>query len=264
MTQARGQAGSSPARLEAPRVPRVLIVEDEPALLRALRINLRPRGYDVRVASGGREALAEARHRPPDVVVLDLGLPDLDGTEVIRGVGGWSSTPVIVLSGRAGSEDKIGALDAGANDYVTKPFDMEELLARLRAALRRDDRSPGAARFTIGRCEIDLTAHTIVRHRRPDAVGAGPGPPDTGPPDTGPEQLHLTPTEWRLPRSLLNAPGQLVSSDRLLGEVWGPGYERSTHYLRFHMAGLRRKLEDDPHRPRHLLTEPGMGYRYQP
>jgi two-component system KDP operon response regulator KdpE len=226
----------------------VLIVEDEPALLRALRINLRARGYDVRVASAGREALAEARQRPPDAVVLDLGLPDLDGTEVIRDLRGWSTAPVIVVSGRANSEDKIGALDAGADDYVTKPFDMEELLARLRAALRRDDRSPRGARFTIGRCEIDLAAHTIVR----------------APPDAEAEPLHLTPTEWRLLEILLNAPGQLVSSDRLLGEVWGPGFERSTHYLRFHMAGLRRKLEDDPHRPRHLLTEPGMGYRYQP
>jgi two-component system KDP operon response regulator KdpE len=233
----------------------VLIVEDEPALLRALRINLRARGYDVRVASAGREALAEARQRPPDVVVLDLGLPDLDGTEVIRDLRGWSTAPVIVLSGRANSEDKIGALDAGADDYVTKPFDMEELLARLRALLRRDDRSPRSARFTIGRYEIDLAAHTIVRARS--------GPPGT-PPDADPDPLHLTPTEWRLLEILLNAPGQLVSSDRLLGEVWGPGFERSTHYLRFHMAGLRRKLEDDPHRPRHLLTEPGMGYRYQP
>ena len=255
MTEARGWTGSPPARLEAPRTPRVLIVEDEPALLRALRINLRARGYDVRVASAGREALAEARQRPPDAVVLDLGLPDLDGTEVIRDLRGWSSAPVIVLSGRAGSGDKIGALDAGADDYVTKPFDMEELLARLRALLRREDRSPRSARFTIGRYEIDLAAHTIVRARS--------GPPGALP-DADPELLHLTPTEWRLLEILLNAPGQLVSSDRLLGEVWGPGFERSTHYLRFHMAGLRRKLEDDPHRPRHLLTEPGMGYRYQP
>jgi two-component system, OmpR family, KDP operon response regulator KdpE len=262
MTQARGQAGSVPARQQgppAPGRPRVLVVEDEPALLRALRINLRARGYDVATATAGRQALAEARQRPPDAVLLDLGLPDLDGTEVIRELRGWSRAPVIVLSGRAGSEDKIGALDAGADDYVTKPFDMEELLARLRAALRRDDRAPEGARFTIGLCEIDLTAHLIVRHRRPEAAGAGPGPPGTEA-----EQLHLTPTEWRLLEILLTAPGQLVSSDRLLGEVWGPGFERSTHYLRFHMAGLRRKLETDPHRPRHLLTEPGMGYRYQP
>jgi two-component system KDP operon response regulator KdpE len=227
--------------------PRVLIVEDEPALLRALRINLRARGYAVATASAGREALAEARRRPPDAILLDLGLPDLDGGEVIRELRGWSRAPVIVLSGRAGSGDKIGALDAGADDYVTKPFDMEELLARLRAALRRGDQAPHDARFRIGRHEIDLGAHTIV----------GDGA-------TATEPLHLTPTEWRLLEILLGAPGQLVSSDRLLGEVWGPGFERSTHYLRFHMAGLRRKLEDDPHRPRHLLTEPGMGYRYQP
>jgi two-component system KDP operon response regulator KdpE len=248
MTQARGQAEGVPPRLQAARAARVLIVEDEPALLRALRINLRARGYDVAVASAGRDALAQARERPPDVVVLDLGLPDIDGTEVIRDLRGWSHAPVIVLSGRAGSGDKIGALDAGADDYVTKPFDMEELLARLRAALRRDDQSPRGERFTIGQSEIDLTAHTIVRRGGPDE----------------PEKLHLTPTEWRLLEILLSAPGQLVGSDRLLGEVWGPGFERSTHYLRFHMAGLRRKLEDDPHRPRHLLTEPGMGYRYQP
>jgi two-component system, OmpR family, KDP operon response regulator KdpE len=269
MAEARGRTGSLPARHQASPASRVLVVEDEPALLRALRINLRARGYEVSTASAGRQALAEARQRPPDAVVLDLGLPDLDGTEVIRDLRAWSRAPVIVLSGRAGSEDKIGALDAGADDYVTKPFDMEELLARLRAALRRDDRAAEGARFTIGRCEIDLTAHTIVRHRRPEAAGVGPNPQDPGSPTAvpaaaGPEQLHLTPTEWRLLEVLLNAPGQLVGSDRLLGEVWGPGFERSTHYLRFHMAGLRRKLEDDPHRPRHLLTEPGMGYRYQP
>jgi two-component system KDP operon response regulator KdpE len=246
MAQARGRTEGPPARGDTGLAPRVLIVEDEPALIRALRINLRARGYDVATASLGREALAEARRRAPDVVLLDLGLPDLDGREVIRDLRGWSEAPVIVLSGRAGSGDKIGALDAGADDYVTKPFDMEELLARMRAAMRRTDQSPRAGAFRIGQYEIDLTAHTIH------------GPPG------GLEQMHLTPTEWRLLEILLNAPGQLVGSDRLLGEVWGPGFERSTHYLRFHMAGLRRKLEDDPHRPRHLLTEPGMGYRYQP
>ena len=239
------RSGTDPS--VGPARARVLIVEDEPALLRALRINLRARGYAVATASAGREALAEARRHPPDAVLLDLGLPDLDGGSVIRELRGWSRAPVIVLSGRAGSGDKIGALDAGADDYVTKPFDMEELLARLRAALRRGDRASHDTRFRIGRYQVDIGAHTIVGQQQ-----------------DGAEPLHLTPTEWRLLEILLGAPGQLVGSGRLLGEVWGPGFERSTHYLRFHMAGLRRKLEDDPHRPRHLLTEPGMGYRYQP
>jgi two-component system KDP operon response regulator KdpE len=251
MAEALGRTEHSPERHETAAAPRALIVEDEPALLRALRINLRARGYDVGTATAGREALAEARRRPPDLILLDLGLPDLDGTEVIRELRGWCSAPVIVLSGRSGSSDKIGALDAGADDYVTKPFDMEELLARLRAALRRD-RQPRPARFRIGRHEIDIAAHTIVPANA-QAASAGPQ-----------EQLHLTPTEWRLLEVLLSAPGLLVSSDRLLSQIWGPGFERSTHYLRFHMAGLRRKLEDDPHRPAHLLTEPGMGYRFQP
>ena len=251
MAEALGRTEGPPERPDTSPGPRALIVEDEPALLRALRINLRARGYDVGTASAGREALAEARRRPPDLVLLDLGLPDLDGTEVIRELRSWCSAPVIVLSGRSGSTDKIGALDAGADDYVTKPFDMDELLARLRAALRRDHQ-PRATRFRIGRHEIDLTAHTIVPA---DAQAVSPGPQ---------EPLHLTPTEWRLLEVLLPAPGQLVSSNRLLNQIWGPGFERSTHYLRFHMAGLRRKLEDDPHRPVHLLTEPGMGYRYQP
>jgi two-component system, OmpR family, KDP operon response regulator KdpE len=250
MTQARGRAESLPARHGA-AAARVLIVEDEPALLRALRINLRARGYDVATAAGGAEGLAAARRHPPDVVLLDLGLPDIDGGEVIREFRGWSRAPVIVLSGRAGSGDKIGALDAGADDYVTKPFDMEELLARLRAALRRGDPVPADTTFSIGAHEIDTAAHTIVSTRA-STDGSERG------------ELHLTPTEWRLLEILLSAPGQLVSSQRLLTDVWGPGFERSTHYLRFHMAGLRRKLEDDPHRPRHLLTEPGMGYRYQP
>src|SRR5262249_3618052 len=177
MTHARGRTGSLPARHQASSASRVLVVEDEPALLRALRINLRARGYEVATASAGRQALAEARQRPPDVVLLDLGLPDLDGTEVIRDLRAWSRAPVMVTAGRAGSANKIGALDPAADAYVTKPFDMEELLARLRAALRRDDRTPQGARFTIGRYEIDLTAHTIVRHRRPPPPRAPPSPP---------------------------------------------------------------------------------------
>ena len=167
MTDARGQAESLPARDHA-LAARVLIVEDEPALLRALRINLRARGYDVATAATGTEGLAAARRHPPDVVLLDLGLPDIDGGEVIRELRGWSRAPVIVLSGRAGSGDKIGALDAGADDYVTKPFDMEELLARLRAALRRGDPAPADPKFSIGAYEIDTAAHTIVRVRETD------------------------------------------------------------------------------------------------
>jgi two-component system, OmpR family, KDP operon response regulator KdpE len=229
---------------------RILIVEDEPALLRALQITLRARGYEVTTSAAGQEALVEAARRPPDAVLLDLGLPDMDGTEVIRQLRGWSVAPVIVLSGRAGSGDKIGALDAGADDYVTKPFSMEELLARLRAALRRDGHRPAEAEFVIGRCLIDLTARTVIR--RPEAE------------DAAPQSVHLTKTEWRMLEVLLRSSGQLVPAGRLLTDLWGPGAEDSAHYLRFHMARLRRKLEDDPPRPRHLLTEPGMGYRYQP
>src|SRR5580692_2857094 len=222
---------------------RVLIVEDEPALLRALRIDLRARGYEVITASAGQEALVEAARRPPDAVLLDLGLPDMDGTEVIASLRTWSAVPVIVLSGRGGSGDKIGALDAGADDYVTKPFSMEELLARLRAALRRDAPAPPVQPVAIGRSTIDLAAHLATRDG---------------------EQVRLTPTEWRLLEILIRNPGQLVGGRRMLTEVWGPAYQQSTHYLRFHMAGLRRKLEDDPARPQHLLTEPGMGYRFSP
>jgi two-component system KDP operon response regulator KdpE len=215
----------------------ILVVEDEPALLRALRINLRARGYEPVTVQAGRPALEQARQRTPDVVILDLGLPDIDGMDLIRELRLVTSAPVIVLSGRTGPGDKIGALDAGADDYVTKPFSMEELLARLRAALRRD--GPVA----IGHSTVDLAAHLATRDG---------------------QQIRLTPTEWRLLEILIRHPGQLVGGRRMLTEVWGPAYQQSTHYLRFHMAGLRRKLEDDPARPRHLLTEPGMGYRFSP
>ena len=228
---------------------RILIVEDEPALLRALQINLRARGYEVTTSAAGQDALVEAARRPPDAVLLDLGLPDLDGIQVIRELRSWSAVPVIVLSGRAGSGDKIGALDTSADDYVTKPFSMEELMARLRAALRRDSTRPVSMVYSIGSCEVDLAAHTVVR--KPARAGEI-------------EQVHLTRTEWRMLDVLLRSAGQLVPASRLLGELWGPGAESSTHYLRFHMARLRRKLEDDPPRPRHLLTEPGMGYRFAP
>ena len=230
-----------------PDAGRILVVEDEPALLRALQINLRARGYEVTTSSAGQDALVEAARRPPSAVLLDLGLPDLDGTEVIRQLRTWTGVPVIVISGRAGSGDKIGALDAGADDYVTKPFSMDELLARLRAALRREAPAASGQVFSFGSCEVDLTARTATRS------GAGE-----------PVAVRLTKTEWRMLEILLGSAGQLVPSARLLTEVWGPGAEGNAHYLRFHMAGLRRKLEDDPPRPRHLLTEPGMGYRFQP
>jgi two-component system, OmpR family, KDP operon response regulator KdpE len=251
---------------------RVLIVEDEPALLRALQINLRARGYEVTTSRAGEQALIEAARRPPDAVLLDLGLPDLDGSDVIARLRSWSAVPVIVISGRAGSGDKIGALDAGADDYVIKPFSMEELLARLRALLRRDAHPSSRQVFSIGHCTIDLTARTVVR-RRPELTAVAGNPAASGNAATGGDlsasesaagPVRLTRTEWRMLEILLRSPGQLVPSARLLAELWGPGAEHSTHYLRFHMAGLRRKLEDDPPRPRHLLTEPGMGYRYQP
>jgi len=237
-------------------VPRVLVVEDQIQLLRALQINLRARQYEVLAARTGREALAVAAATPPDAMILDLGLPDVDGTEVIAAFRGWSRAPIIVLSGRTSPGDKIGALDAGADDYVTKPFAMGELLARLRAALRRDETAGqgAAAVATIGRWLVDLSAHTI--RDSPDS-DSGTDPADS-------PALRLTPTEWRILEILLRRPGQLVSSAQLLSGVWGPGFQERTNYLRFHMTRLRRKLEDNPSRPRHLLTEPGMGYRYQP
>ena len=229
----------------------ILIVEDEAELVRALRINLRARQYEVRCAATGREALAVAASRPPDAIILDLGLPDIDGTEVIVELRRWYHAPIIVLSGRTSPGDKIGALDVGADDYVTKPFAMAELLARLRAALRREEGGSSAdgRPVAIGRWLVDLGAHQVRR-------AGGPG--------EAPETLRLTPTEWRILEMLLRRPGQLVGSAQLLADVWGPGFAERTNYLRFHMARLRRKLEDYPARPRHLLTEPGMGYRYQP
>jgi two-component system KDP operon response regulator KdpE len=245
----------------------VLIVEDQPELLRALGINLRARQYDVRTARTGREALAVAASEPPDAVILDLGLPDIDGTEVIVELRRWSKAPIIVLSGRTSPGDKIGALDVGADDYVTKPFAMGELLARLRAALRRDEVEAGQNRphqATIGQWVVNSASHQVTRTTDPSPADPGP-PPQPGSGGGGPgETLHLTPTEWRILEILLARPGQLVGSAQILTGVWGPGFGQRTNYLRFHMARLRRKLEDNPARPRHLLTEPGMGYRYQP
>jgi len=252
-TLASGRPETSPSRPAGRPVPRILVVEDQLQLLRALEINLRARQYEVLTARTGRSALATAAATPPDAMILDLGLPDVDGTQVIVSFRGWSRAPIIVLSGRTSPGDKIGALDAGADDYVTKPFAMGELLARLRAALRRDEGAghDAALTATIGAWSIDLAAHTI-QESSSRTVPAGSPPP------------RLTPTEWRILEILLRRPGQLVSSVQLLSGVWGPGFEDRTNYLRFHMTRLRRKLEENPPRPRHLLTEPGMGYRYQP
>ena len=222
------------------------MVDDEPQILRAMRINLRARGYDVDVAADGGTALKSAAARPPDLVVLDLGLPDIEGTEVIRGLRGWTAVPIIVLSGRADSADKVAALDAGADDYVTKPFGVDELLARIRAVTRRMGATTDAAPVVkVGGFSVDLSARMVE-------------PPEGG------AEVRLTPTEWHLLEILLRNPGKLVSQRQLLQDVWGPQYQTETNYLRQYMAQLRRKLEADPGHPRHLLTEPGMGYRFAP
>ncbi len=229
---------------------RVLVVDDEPQILRALRINLRVRQYEVDIATTAAQALAVAAAHPPDLVILDLGLPDMDGVEVIAGLRGWTAAPIIVLSGRADSSDKVAALDAGADDYVTKPFGVEELLARMRAAARRVGAADDLPRVQLGDLTVDLAAKRVTRH--------APGTED------GDTDIRLTPTEWHLLEVLLRNPGKLLSQKQLLNDVWGPGYDNATGNLRLYMAQLRHKLEPDPARPRWLITEPGMGYRFQP
>jgi two-component system KDP operon response regulator KdpE len=259
------------------QVTRVLVVDDEPQILRALRINLRVRSYEVDTAATGAQALEMAARHPPDLVILDLGLPDLDGVEVIEGLRGWTTAPIIVLSGRADSMDKVEALDAGADDYVTKPFAMEELLARMRAAARRAGTADDQPRVRLGDLAVDLAAKRVTRDPGP-ASGSPSGSPSAearnspagqaggSPAADSPEgrDIRLTPTEWHLLEVLLRNPGKLLSQRQLLAEVWGPGYADAAGNLRLYMAQLRRKLEPDPARPRWLLTEPGMGYRYQP
>src|SRR5271165_4540912 len=247
-------------------VTRVLVVDDEPQILRALRINLRVRDYDVHVAATGVEALEVAGRYPPDLVILDLGLPDLDGVEVIQGLRGWTKAPIIVLSGRADSVDKVEALDAGADDYITKPFGVEELLARMRAAVRRTGAVEDLPKIQLGHLVIDLAAKRVTRQATVpagDGDQAGAGQAGAGAPDQT-DDIRLTPTEWHLLEVLLRNPGKLLSRNQLLTEVWGPGYADATGNLRLYMAQLRRKLEPDPARPRWLITEPGMGYRYEP
>jgi two-component system KDP operon response regulator KdpE len=223
--------------------PRVLVVDDEPQIRRALGINLRARGFDVDLAETGEEALELAARRHPDVVVLDLGLPGIGGVEVIEGLRGWSRVPIIVLSVRESEADKVAALDAGADDYVTKPFGMDELLARLRAALRRAAPSDEEAVIVTDDFSIDLAAKRVVT-----ADG---------------EEIRLTPTEWQMVEVLVRHAGKLVAQKQLLQEVWGPTYEKETNYLRVFMAQVRAKLEPNPSRPRYFITEPGMGYRFE-
>lgn len=220
----------------------VLVVEDDPALARALAINLRARDYEVRLAGTGKGALSLAAEHRPSVVILDLGLPDIDGIEVLHGLRGWSETPVIVLSARSTGREKVAALDAGADDYVTKPFEMNELLARVRAAVRRGELAgpPTVAIVETADFRIDLSAGLVVRDG---------------------QRVRLTPTEFHVVEVLARNAGRLVPHAQLLTEVWGPGYENEQHYLRVYVAQLRRKLEPDPAHPRYFITEPGLGYR---
>jgi two-component system KDP operon response regulator KdpE len=220
----------------------VLVVDDDAQITRALRINLTARGYEVVTAHDGASALRAAGDAKPDVVVLDLGLPDMDGTEVILGLRAWSVTPVIVLSARTDANTKIRALDAGADDYVTKPFGMDELMARLRAALRRAAVARPVAEPLIdtGTFTVDLAVKKVWRD------GA---------------EVHLTPTEWGMLELLVRNRGKLVTQKQILEDVWGAEYAGRSHYLRIYIAQLRQKLEPEPARPRHFITEPGMGYR---
>ena len=247
---------------------RILVVDDEPQILRALRINLRARQYDVATAATGAQALEYAGAHPPDLVILDLGLPDMDGVDVIGGLRGWTAVPIIVLSGRADSTDKVEALDAGADDYVTKPFGMDELLARMRAAVRRTPAAEAPPRVQLGDLTIDLAAKRVIRRAAehdPARSSDEERPRDEAGADSQPDgDIRLTPTEWHLLEVLLRNPGKLLSHRLLLHDVWGPGYDNASGNLRLYMAQLRRKLEPDPARPRWLITEPGMGYRYQP
>ncbi len=225
---------------------RILVIEDDPQLLRAMRITLHARGHEVIPAATGRKGLSEAAAARPDLVVLDLGLPDLDGVEVIQGLRGWTTVPIIVLSGRTSGGDKVAALDAGADDYVTKPFGIEELLARIRAVTRRAAAPDGGEpAVTVGDWRVDLADRRVV--------GVD-----------GSVEVRLTPTEWKLLEAFVRHPGKLIGRAQLLTEVWGPASTGDTSSLRLYLNRLRRKLEPDPSRPRHLLTEPGMGYRFEP
>jgi two-component system KDP operon response regulator KdpE len=226
---------------------RILVADDDQGILRALRILLTARGYEVSLARTGAEALRRAVENHPDLVMLDLGMPELNGIEVIEGLRGWSQVPILVVSGRTDSSDKVGALDAGADDYVTKPFAADELLARIRALTRRQPAAADEPVVRFGDIAVDLATHQVTRST-----------------PTGPETVRLTPTEWAILDVLVRNPRRLVTRQSLLTEVWGPQYTNDTGYLRLYLAQLRKKLEPEPSHPRYLLTEPGMGYRFSP
>ena len=226
---------------------KILIADDDPQILRALRITLTARGYSILTASDGTAALNAAIEHHPDLVILDLGMPHLDGLDVIAGLRGWTQIPILVVSGRSGAADKVDALDAGADDYVTKPFSIDELLARIRALTRRAPTTDDEPVISFGDITVDLSARNVVR------TTSGTR-----------ESVRLTPTEWRILEVLVRNPGRLVTRQTLLTDIWGPHHTNDSGYLRLYLAQLRKKLEADPARPRHLLTEAGMGYRFNP
>lgn len=226
---------------------KILIADDDPQILRALRVTLGARGYEIITAANGTEAVNAAIDHRPDIFMLDLGMPELDGIQVIQGLRGWTQAPILVVSGRTGAADKVEALDAGADDYVTKPFSIDELLARIRALTRRVPNQETAPITRIADIAIDLAAKSITR---------------TTP--SGPELVRLTPTEWQVLDILVRNAGNLVSRQSLLTEIWGSEHITDTGYLRLYIAQLRKKIEPDPRNPRYLLTESGMGYRFRP
>ncbi|WP_296137958.1 response regulator transcription factor [uncultured Tessaracoccus sp.] len=223
---------------------KILLADDDPQLVRALRITLTANGHEVVAVPDGAAAIRATAEQHPDVVLLDLGMPQLDGIAVIHGIRGWSAVPILVVSGRAGAADKVEALDAGADDYVTKPFSIEELLARIRALTRRGTMEESLPAVRLGPVTVDLAAHSVTRE--------GPG---------GRRQIRLTPTEWQVIEILIRNAGRLVTRQTLLTRIWGSEHVEDTGYLRLYISQLRKKLESDPANPRHILTEPGMGYR---
>lgn len=223
---------------------KILIADDDPQILRALRITLTAKGYEIFTAADGAQAITAAIDHHPDIFLIDLGMPELDGIEVIHGIRGWSQAPILVVSGRAGAADKVEALDAGADDYITKPFAVEELLARIRALTRRVPQEDATPVVHLGNVTIDLAAHSVTRETA-----------------DGQKQIRLTPTEWQFIDILIRNAGKLVTRQTILTTIWGTEHAEDTGYLRLYVSQLRRKLEEDPSNPTYLLTEPGIGYR---